>query len=292
MNKIIGSLLLIFLLLHSSISYAWGPALLRFLTSGTARAFNVSSKFITTQNALESLVERRMGNEYFRYDNGEIYDDPSPVSRNNIHAVTQGNKLRLDAWNYTDKARKTKNKNLNYKALAIYEDALSIDANNWQTWHGYGWSLAEVGQYQKASNAFTIAIYLGGSSESWRHLGWNYQRQGHLEEAKHFYIKALQINPTSTSAHAALDGLNRELQNNNNKTKTKIYTIQAGVFKNGRNALRTKEQLKTKHNIYISNKEDPNKYYVQVGQFTDKNIAVKEVSILKKNNPGFGFFVK
>ena len=300
--KIAIGLLLTIILLNSSIAHAWVAPFMRFLTNSASHSFNLGSKFITTQNSLESMIERRLGNEYFRYENGEFYHDSALVIYDQS-IVDKGNELRKNAWAIADKARKIKNTNLNYDALKVYKEALKVDANNWQIWHGYGWSLAEVGQYQKASNAFTIAIYLGGDSESWRHLGWNYQRQGHLERAKYFYIKALQVEPTNERAHAALKGVEVAIYAKNKKTsvsskntnkqkQNSMYTIQAGVFKKGSNALSLKRRIITKHNIYINNQVDANKYYVQVGKFSDKNVAVRQQKKLKHDNPSLDFFVK
>ncbi len=128
------------------------------------------------------------------------------------------NSQRKLAW---EKARDKKHKT----ALKLYEKSLEYDANNWMTWHGYGWSFSELKRYAEARNAFLMAIKLGAKDESWRYLGWNYARQGYHKEAVRCYATAIKINPDNEQAYTGLKASKNS--RTSNKSSEKWFKVTA-----------------------------------------------------------------
>lgn len=174
-------------------------------------------------------------------------------------------------------------------ALTAYRKSLELDANNASSWHGYGWSLSELGLYDQAKNAFLISLKLRKNDESWRFLGWNYERQGLLSEAKESYVEALVLNRFNKKAQYALDHLNEKPQKTNKKS---WFAIQTAAFTSENNAQFELQKIKS-----ISNDSNvlkvADKYCVLIGKYSTKRQAIEAKFILEKAHPeAKDFYVK
>jgi tetratricopeptide (TPR) repeat protein len=96
-------------------------------------------------------------------------------------------------------------------AADLYKKSLEYNANSASAWHGYGWSLSELGDFEKANNAFMLSLKLRKNDETWRFLGWNYERQSAFPEARECYLKALALNPNNEKANTALNNVIRSM---------------------------------------------------------------------------------
>ena len=86
--------------------------------------------------------------------NNMIYrNDKLSVSQSGLseRTINLANEYRLLAWN------NAKN-NKHIKAVKLYRESLEINANDARSWHGYGWSLAQLKLYDRAENSFMVAL--------------------------------------------------------------------------------------------------------------------------------------
>ena len=216
----------------------------------------------------------------------EYKNDTISVKNNNTEPSTENKGLSNDfrqlAWT---KAKS----NDHIAALPAYRKSLELDANNASSWHGYGWSLSELGLYDQAKNAFLISLKLRKNDESWRYLGWNYERQGLLNEAKESYIEALVLNRNNKKAQYALDHLNGKPQKTN---KTSWFAIQTAAFASENSAQLELQKVKT-----ISNDSKilkiKDKHCVLIGKYSTKGQAIEAKAVLEKTHPeAKDFYVK
>lgn len=183
-------------------------------TLGTAsnKALDITNKAVVTANAFDTMRYRRIDSalktkEHLRFNNGLISSGiENEVSYNDRE---DADLLRREAWGLADRKA-------HHNARRKYEEALSLDANNSNTWHGYGYTLAELEKFDESQNAFETAIFLDNylrdtkdESETWRYLGWNYHQQGYLGEAEKFYSESLAVNPENTKTQKALQSIKK-----------------------------------------------------------------------------------
>jgi len=161
--------------------------------AGISALNDLASESVFVSSSRSSEVKTRVV-----YKDRIIYKEVEKPSAEAQELKTKlANSQRKLAW---EKARDKKHET----ALKLYEKSLEYDANNWMTWHGYGWSFSELKRYAEARNAFLMAIKLGAKDESWRYLGWNYARQGYHKEAVRCYAEAIKINPDNEQAYIGL----------------------------------------------------------------------------------------
>jgi tetratricopeptide (TPR) repeat protein len=208
----------------------------------------------------------------------EYKNDTISVKENNTEPSTENKKLSDDfrqlAW-----ARAKSNDHL--AALPAYRRSLELDANNASSWHGYGWSLSELGLYDQAKNAFLISLKLRKSDESWRYLGWNYERQDLLNEAKESYVEALVLNRNNKKAQYAIDHLNGKPQK---KNKISWYAIQTAAFTSENSAQLELQKIKTIFNdSQVLQVKD--KHCVLIGNYPTKGQAIEAKIMLEKTHP-------
>ena len=206
-TKLALILLILILPLNSyakSKSKSKGGGWLKQLETGV----NIAGGLVDVLTSLEELGDRK-GKEKHNivYTSNRIYSKPNTLSViEKTSNEDTAKSLRERAWQTVDPERHaTITPSMHLKALELYKSALTHDANNKQTWHGYGWSLSELHRFKEAEAAFITAIDLGGTSKSWRYMGWNFSRQGKEELAIYCYRQALKKSPNNKAAKHALN---------------------------------------------------------------------------------------
>lgn len=216
----------------------------------------------------------------------EYKNDTISIKDNNTEPSAENKRLSNDfrrlAWSEAKS-------NDHIAALSAYRGSLELDANNASSWHGYGWSLSELGLYDQAKNAFLLSLKLRKNDESWRYLGWNYERQGLLNEAKESYVEALVLNKKNEKAQYALDHLNGKPQK---KNKTSWFAIQTAAFTSENSAQLELQKIKA-----ISNDSQAlkikDKHCVLIGKYPTKGQAIDAKAILETTHPeAKDFYVK
>ena len=217
--KILFILFISFLLLIATTSYAKDKTTwLKKLKTGikiTKGVTGIAKDTVDIANSLKQLAKRETTTtKNFVYKNKTIKEE----SNNNIDnekirlKKDLGKTKRILAW------EKAKDKKHN-EAILLYEEALEYDANNPKIWHGYGWSLSELGRYDEAYHAFMMAINQGGTSKSWRYLGWNFERQNKINDAIFCYQEAIKKDPKNSRAKYALNKIREANKKNNIKSE-------------------------------------------------------------------------
>ncbi len=147
--------LILFLSLISTQLYA-KKTWLNTLESG----INIASNVVSTLNSLDQMAKRKDATKQrFVYENKVIYKEINTPDSEKIELKKRLSTTKRElAW---EKAKDKKH----IKAISLYEEALEYDANNPKIWHGYGWSLSELGRYKEAENAFMMSINLGGKQQ-------------------------------------------------------------------------------------------------------------------------------
>ena len=106
---------------------------------------NIGSKILQGMNAIDEMAERnkeKKVQERIIYKDGVIYKDNEELSEENLRMRKElARTKRYLAW------EKAKDGN-HEKAVQLYQESLEYDANDWQVWHGYGWSLSERHKYK------------------------------------------------------------------------------------------------------------------------------------------------
>lgn len=199
-------LILLILVLPLNISAKSKPkGWLKQLESGVKIASGVVD-VLTSLEELSDRKEQRKQRHNLVYKSDRVYSKPSTSSVTEKESnKSMANGLRARAWKTVDPELHSKvTSGMHLKALELYKSALTHDANNKQTWHGYGWSLSELHRFKEAEAAFITAIDLGGTSKSWRYMGWNFSRQDREELAIYCYRQALKKSPKNKAAKHAL----------------------------------------------------------------------------------------
>lgn len=161
------------------------------ITNKTVSIFKNALEFVDSKDSISGAVV---------YRNETIYVQANPISPLALDSQKLSDDYRLLAW---EKARDKEHK----AAVNFYQKSLELDANNASAWHGYGWSLSELGRFEQAQTAFLIALKLRKNADTWHRLGWNYEQKGDTEEAKRCYIEALNLDKNHKKASIGLTHL-------------------------------------------------------------------------------------
>jgi len=84
-------------------------------------------------------------------------------------------------------------------ALDIYNDALTIDENDWEVYHNQGLCHMHLKDYEKAREAFEAANTIQPHDSTFMQLGKIYVMQNKYEEAVGIYEEALENSPENPS---------------------------------------------------------------------------------------------
>lgn len=209
----------------------WFFRALGTLGSASNKALDITNKAVVTANAYDTMRHRRVNSglttQQLQFKNGLISSGKNQEL--NYSDRDYADQLRIEAWKLAEKKA-------HHGAKRKYEEALSIDANNSNTWHGYGYTLAELRKFDESQNAFETAIFLNNysrnakdESETWRYLGWNYHQQGYLKDADNFYVESLAINPENNKTKKALREIRKYSIPNSATSKTYRITARSGL---------------------------------------------------------------
>lgn len=256
------------LLVHISPASAADRGFVSIIDEG----LSIGQDWLKDGRNLMSLIKNADNLSQLSYSNEKLSLAPHIMKK---ETTILANEYRLLAWNKA-KAKK------HIDAVPLYRKSLELNAVDARAWHGYGWSMGELGLYKKAENAFLIALSFDkNKDETWRHLGWNFQRQGDLTRAKQSYLEALFLNSKNTAATHGLNSLKPKAPITSAQTKGRNYfTIQAGVFSNRSNALTLAAQL-GKNSLQSRVEEIKGKYHVLIGKYTTRQDAKNAISKIK-----------
>jgi len=84
------------------------------------------------------------------------------------------------------------------QAIAIYQQAATLDGENAELFGGMGYLYVRQGQFAEASQSFQQALRVDPNNpEYYDGLGYSYARQGRLSEAASAYASAISLGPNS-----------------------------------------------------------------------------------------------
>ncbi len=123
-------------------------------------------------------------------------------------------------------------KNLHEEAAAYFEKAIANDFNNFELYFNLGWSLAALGKYHQAINAYQKALKLKPDlKEAYNALGEIYGLSGNKEKAAQMFKNALDFAPNYLEAQINSAYLQQDInkllqiQNNFPQNDTVLYDL-------------------------------------------------------------------
>lgn len=110
---------------------------------------------------------------------------PSPQDKKQFNELLRQGKASVDNGNFP-------------QAIAIYQQAASLDGENAELYGGMGYLYAQQGQFAEANQSFQQALRIDPNNpEYYDGLGYSYAKQGQLSQASSAYATAISLTPNS-----------------------------------------------------------------------------------------------